>query len=736
MTTFPINEAKIKMAWREKYLTDGANEQALAHPRGAYRGFWPIPRPAPDDHIRIAIDPFALGVDVDSFAIYADRTNGFSVSIRETTDVDLDCAALFPVVGATEDWWVSIDAAYTPNVTTTANYRVDKVDPRILNPDAIVLGVLPMASGDVTIHTAGVYADRSIPSPTARQHVADYVPGDEPWGLFDGLSKWCLGTGAQARSFAEPSIDSFALVGATTFHLSGEFYVGRDGLNTAAKYFRLMDSTTAFNSPLLGSDGGRIVPSVVVYLSDGITPINPGVDADAEGFYANPWLAFSFADTVDANVTGTVRVLGYKKKTLLTLDNAPAGAFPLGDMEQGAHARWVLAKAAAGVPESLAAGLLSSQLVSLLGHINDRIETIHPTGAPGDWVLLWRSHGITLDANVTKQTSSLYFGDKGLALVHGGYIKIADGDVYAANIGAGGDDVSIMYLRSGGSGGLTFGVKSGPVAASHWDIETGWTFYTDYSSSTGEIQTAGAPLAPGGGIRWYQGVVPDMFNSIFATTVYSLQDETEDVGVGLPRTRRYFRQGGVRYAVNCHLDETAPGVWEWIADDDSYPAIVLQVEKDGVEIHKKHEDEIVGVTPWADSAWTTEWKIGQPAGDDQASYSCMNVEGFTFEGVRFGWQGMVTAATATLQVSDVCNYRVRLATAPVAGDFTLGVYTDSLVKGTSDVGFETFVAGPMSAFIFNIDNWGFRIATAGAPEMGCDPTQWYYFEGLVYIEVS
>ena len=485
MTTFAINEAKIKLAWREKYLTDGANEQALAYPRGCYRGFWPIPRPVPDTFVRIAIDPFALGVDIDSFAIYADRTNGFSLSIRETADVDLDCALLFPVVGATEDWWVSIDATYTPNVTTTANYCVDKVDPRIANPDAIVLGVMPMTLGDITIHTAGVYTERNIPSPTARQNAADYVPGDEPWGLFDGLSKWCLGTGSEARSFAEPSIDSFALVGETEFQLSGEFYVGRDGLNTAGKYFRFMDSTTTNNLPLLGSDGGRIWPSVVVYLSDGITPINPGVDADAEGFYANPWLEFSFNDTVDATVTGTIRVLGYKKKTLLTLDNAPAGAFPIGDMEQTAHARWILAKSAAGTPETLSGGVLSDQLVSILGHINDRIETIHPTGAPGDWVLLWRSHNIVLDANVTKQTSSIYFGNKGLVLINGGYIKIADGDVYAAHVGAVADEVSIVYLRSGSSGGLTFGVKVGPALGSNWDVETGWDIYDEYDAVGG-----------------------------------------------------------------------------------------------------------------------------------------------------------------------------------------------------------------------------------------------------------
>ncbi|MDD3135498.1 MAG: hypothetical protein PHF64_03275, partial [Methanoregula sp.] len=131
MTTFNINESKIKLAWREKYITDGANERGLASPRGAYRGYWLSPRLVPDTFLRLIIDPFAPphAVDKDQFAIYADRVNGFSVSIRETTDVEFNCVDLFPVVAATEDWYAYIEADYTPNATTTANYRVEKTDP-------------------------------------------------------------------------------------------------------------------------------------------------------------------------------------------------------------------------------------------------------------------------------------------------------------------------------------------------------------------------------------------------------------------------------------------------------------------------------------------------------------------------------------------------------------------------------------------------------------------------------
>ena len=38
---FSISNTKVKLRYRETYVTEGANEKSLAMPRGIYRGFIP-----------------------------------------------------------------------------------------------------------------------------------------------------------------------------------------------------------------------------------------------------------------------------------------------------------------------------------------------------------------------------------------------------------------------------------------------------------------------------------------------------------------------------------------------------------------------------------------------------------------------------------------------------------------------------------------------------------------------
>jgi hypothetical protein len=342
VTTVAIAEAKIKLAFREKYLTDGVNERELSVPRGAYRGYRLAPRLSPDTWLRLLIDPDGTGRDTDQFAIYGHRDDGtglegFSVSIREVTDVEFDCADLFPVVGATEDWYVYIEAAYSPNTTTTANYRVAKTDPRIANPDAVILGILPMTLGDLAIDfdplvdgalvpPAGIYAQRTMPVPTARQTYGDFAAGDELWGLIDGVMRWAVGTGLTGLALAEPTMVAVVLApGAVKFQLTGRFYVGNGATTTGGKHFRLFDGSTSLNTPVRAlTDNGLIAANYTLLLSDGITTLTPSVHADAEGFYDSPWVQFDFANTVDTSYPGPLRVLCYKKKTLATHITADA----------------------------------------------------------------------------------------------------------------------------------------------------------------------------------------------------------------------------------------------------------------------------------------------------------------------------------------------------------------------------------------------------------------------------
>ncbi|MFA4971266.1 MAG: hypothetical protein WC683_01550 [bacterium] len=684
-----IDEGKIKLAWREKYVTDGANERALAHPRGAYRGYWVFPRLVADTVLRLQIDPYTPPhhVDEDQFAVYANRDRGFAVSVRETMDVEIDCAALFPPMGlpADETWYVYIVADYSAYNTTTAHYRVENTDPHDIaqlnyDPYAVILCAIPMPMGSTIFPDfalwplAGMYERRSLPSPTARQTPGDLVEGDEFWGLLDSVSKWCLGTGAASgedvRSFAEPTVETYAgLVGVTQFQLSGLYFVGTGAVGTAAKHFRLLHSTATQNAPLLGSDAGLLRVGDV-YQTDGITLLTPSADADAEGFYEDPWVEISFAATVDVAFTGTLRLLCYKKQTLLTLDNAPAGAFPVGDIEVVGHAVQVAARAAAGTPSALAGGVLETQLAALLGFINDRIRTIHPTAAPADWVLLWRSHNVTLDANVTKGTCSIYWHNtQGLAILVGGYIE-AGGLTVRAGTGAAAFTTLAFFLRGGTSSGAIICASKIAASPTTWDIVTGWD--STFGVGNNYSVLGGTPL------RWNLDTGDDVHHQIQPMAAdaseMGLYEQATPLGAGIPRFRRYMSQYGTYFASNCSWDPSVGVSGLWTRDLAGFDAIKVKIYPFGMIVCKKHLDETA--VPWADDDWTTEWKIGQTSGAGPESFSCMEVDGDTYEEVKFGWALLAPFTMGAPGVQTACQgvtWHSHYATTPS----TINVFIDS-----------------------------------------------------------
>lgn len=740
MTTFAIGEAKIKLRWREKYLTDGENERTLAIPRGAYRGYWPAPRLVPDTFLRLLRDPYTPGhsVDKDQFLIYRHSNDGtgvggFCVSIREVGDIEFDCADLFPVGGVAEDWYVYVEAAYTPNTTTTANYRVMKTDPHDplspnYEPDAVILAVIPMTAGLIAFPAFTpldpIYARRSIPSPTARQAVADYVDGDEPWGLFDGLSRWCLGTGAEARAFAEPVVKTVAgLAAAVKFQLTGTFYVGNGGITTPGKHFRLMNTNVTFNMPLVGSDTGQWLSHVQMYQSDGVTDLNPSVDADAEGFYTNPWVRLNGVNTVDATYTGSLRVLCYEKKTLLTLENAPAGAFPLGDIETIGHTANIVAKAHAGTPDSLAAGMLDTQLTDLIGFVDERIKTIHPTAAPANWTLLWRSHNITADANVAKNTNSIYFNNGSFIVLVGGYIVPGTFNV-CAGLAADTRDVLMQWFGNNwifaGSAILT-GVKDNPVAGAVWSMITDWDSVI-LQTQTGTLYNQKILL--GGEEDSY--IEGDGTNLVKR---YPLFQSPSSAGV--VRTRIYYGDEILSLSSNCAWDN-ATSKWVADVDDGSDDASVITFGNLGrIYIHKKSRADVIG-TPWGDNSagWTTTYTFGDPGGADaRSALACMRVDGYLYEYIRFGWAGNTGLSDFDpddFYMTDRCNFRNMRLFSPDGGDFTIDTTYRNAIEGGG--WFSVVLPGA----ILDIDQWGFSVQDIATIDTSI--SRYYDYDALMLVE--
>lgn len=114
---------------------------------------------------------------------------------------------------------------------------------------------------------------------------------------------------------AEPNILSYLAAGFSVIVNSsdGPFYVGKAAVGTANVYFSLLDQTE--NRGYVNSVG--IAPKVTgVFTDAGLTiPLNPSIDADANGFYSNTVYL-----QVDATINTSFRVSYGKKTTFNSLD--------------------------------------------------------------------------------------------------------------------------------------------------------------------------------------------------------------------------------------------------------------------------------------------------------------------------------------------------------------------------------------------------------------------------------
>lgn len=384
----PIADNSVKLRWREPYVTDGVDTAMLAHPRGVYRGFWiehDIPMPSQAFRLCVAATNYAgsdaghvAGVDLDQFAMYADPTTGFELAVRESAAQTIDLAGLpglWPNI-ADADLWVWIDVNYAPNVATTANYIVSDADPRIGDPNAIIIGVIHLPAGSMTIDFAWmsrVYylvasgGDRTWVAPTAREHIEDFVAGERPIGLFTGEDRYLLpsndekhaldgaATAATAANpyvteadttdkvWGEPTVVTVT-VGAglnyvdMAFAAYGAVYLGKGGVGTAQRYLdvRPVGEQGTWNWEAAAQNARRITITNICQ-AGGAVVINPAAATDAEGFYSGGIRVY-FSVTYDAVNPTTCDVWYARKRTGFTLLQAPALALPNAFVERTGHA--------------------------------------------------------------------------------------------------------------------------------------------------------------------------------------------------------------------------------------------------------------------------------------------------------------------------------------------------------------------------------------------------------------
>ncbi len=194
-----IAKERLNVRWREDYFSQGVNRQALALPRGAYRGLWFSSSSPADTSLNLTIEKpgLSLGMDVEQFAIIEDKDEGVSLSFRDaSTTIILDCSALVTGGGA-QTLIVWIEGAYTTNADSSAVIKVSNSDTP--PDDAVVLGEVLVDAGATTLdeptNCTFDYTNRMTPQATAVDAFTDYGAGDVQFGMMTGEQRYRLDTG-------------------------------------------------------------------------------------------------------------------------------------------------------------------------------------------------------------------------------------------------------------------------------------------------------------------------------------------------------------------------------------------------------------------------------------------------------------------------------------------------------------------------------------------------------------
>lgn len=390
-----ISESKLKLRYRETYVTEGVNEKTTAIPNGCYRGFIPVPTTTPTTtSITLTNAVTTWTIDGDQFAVYVEQNSGASdydawaISIRETADVVIDVSSLLPVAAGVTYFYIYIEASYNRGSTTTANYKVSDEDPKDsgssnYNPDAVVIGRIPVTALSSTIaewdmdspnEWDDVFGIRTTPQPVPVPTNSYYAAGDKRYGMVDGIEKWSIPTVGQKAAmtsastpsagrpfaveqessnvwFAEPTEAAYKSLSAVTYIEvpdSIKVYIGNsvdDNGGSIPRFFDVRAFANGFGrvgQPLVGSDGGRILFALKAFGTG--NNIDPDVDADANGFIDGIRIVLIFADTVDSSYTGDLFLYYGTGKQLKDLEQTPASALAVASRNDYPHAQDVYVK--------------------------------------------------------------------------------------------------------------------------------------------------------------------------------------------------------------------------------------------------------------------------------------------------------------------------------------------------------------------------------------------------------
>ena len=340
------------------------------------------------------------------------------------------------------------------------------------------------------------------------------------------------------------------------------------------------------------------------------------------------------------------------------------------------------AKAVSGTSDSLTVGTVSSQLTELSAQVNNRVRnpnqnTAAMLAASGPQ-LVWRSHNVSSNSSVTKDTISWYVTQN-------------------TTIGAGGAIIIVCggYL----SGSLCYKAPSGtaPVSVSMTMFSTGSTYFFLKTSIS-------SPWAWDSISTWekYSGFGPTL-----ALNNTPLSLDNEDVHLNTSKIRlnnlnSYIRPISVsspRRVISQDLS-TSPGttslpaIWQtanatyitqncywnstlslWFAHNTALTASAISVSSDGLTVYTKVTDDNMGAG-WPETAvgvsgdkWTSSFNIGNNHFSGfftpNRPSAVMSAEGANAEIIMFAHVFRASMpGSNTYTISLPINFRCRRSTAP------------------------------------------------------------------------
>jgi hypothetical protein len=338
-TAITIPKEQVKIRWREPYVSAGLNQKFSGVMRpGIYRGFEAQASGTPNNYINFVVDSGTS----DSVAVVEDDVNGYSTTVRYTTNLQVDLSSQF-AAGATLYGVIEVDYQVGPD--TTGEIKV--VDTltglgayiqicKIIIP-AAASAVLPAYISFVGLTDVNsVDTDRPWVDSTNHGYsypeLFDRAPTQDQKDAMDNANSpsssnpFATESDTTDKAIAESTLSSVATINpyVEIQMPSGIYFVGTGGAGTGKQWFELFEPGT--DNGLTGSDDGPITVQGLYKTTGTGNPLIPnGGDADSDGFYDNTsgaalFVRMDFTATGDSFYNGTVDVYAGTKKTIATLD--------------------------------------------------------------------------------------------------------------------------------------------------------------------------------------------------------------------------------------------------------------------------------------------------------------------------------------------------------------------------------------------------------------------------------